>query len=400
LPAGQLPAAELPVPLREHPQPVGARPMTATATFAGPGQPTLAEAMRWTAGLSYTHQHAAQDVVGLSIGQQTAVSSVAGQADLALAEALVGYAVAAPELIDMIGSDAPPPEGIDAATRLQHAAASLTGLAAAVATAWQGHRAERPPAGTPSRASTPDQAQLAGDYRLRAVYASDPDGGRLLDRLVVTRTGASGSWPEVAVEAGDRQLALTPGPVTEDTREYTATERSAATGTLTVRLAWPGLLDPPAPGTAVTLSAHRNLALPGVSPDFALTARPVRVEVASPSLRWSETLPLPGDDLAQALQKAFEVLAGGHPERRATIEVRYAAPVGELETVLPALLAETRLVPASATRLAAAMRDWQREVRPTTAGASWHLRFTVDSPRDGEPPLVTFEQLVFPVEPD
>ncbi|MBV9821197.1 MAG: LysM peptidoglycan-binding domain-containing protein [Actinobacteria bacterium] len=407
LPAGELPAAELPVPLREHPKPVVTQPMTAAATFAGPGQPTLSEALRWTASLSYTAQHAAQDVVRISAGRRAARPPVAAPVDLALAEALARYAVAAPELIDMISSDAGAPEGVEAATRREQAAVSLTGLVAAVATAWQSHPAERSPAvaalpGAEPR-SLPGEARLTGGYHLRAVYAGDPDGGRSLDRLVVSRTGATGSWPHIIVEIGDRQLELTPGPVAENTCEYAAAGQPAVSGLLAVRLDWPGLLDEPAPGTAVALSVQRNLALwPGATtaPAFVLTGSPIGVGLASPALRWSEPMPLPGDDLAQALRQAFEVLAGGQPERRATIEVHYAEPFGESQYVQPALLSEAVLSPDSATSLTAAMQDWQRQVQPTAPeGATWQLKFTVHSLRDGEPPLVTFEQLVYPIPP-
>ena len=69
---------------------------------------------------------------------------------------------------------------------------------------------------------------------------------------------------------------------------------------------------------------------------------------------------------------------------------------GELQTVRPALLTEAVLTAESATELTAQMQDWWRGVQPATAGAAWHLRFTVHSPRDGELPLAIFEQLVFP----
>lgn len=400
LAVADLPPVEVPVPLRDHPHPAVAVPMTATASFTGPGQPSLAAALRWTAGLSYTHQHAAQDIVRLTLGRPVAASApVATPGNLALAEALARYATAAPTLMGLLDADGLPSED---ARPGRAAATALVELATAVATAWRDHRIERTPAGTaePVFTGNPDATWLTGDYRLRAVYAGGPDDERLLDRLVVSRADATGGWPEIAVDLGDRQVVLTPGPVAEGSCEYTVDEQLTVGGPLTVRVAWPGLLGTPTAGAAVTLSVRRNPALPGVSPDFVLGAEPVRVEIASPSLRWVEPLTLPGDDLAQALQQTFEVLADKHPERRATIEVRYAEPLGEVQFVLPALLAEAVLNAESAISLAAAMRDWQLKALTTVADeAVWQLCVRVDSPRGGEPPLVTFEQLVYPASP-
>jgi hypothetical protein len=399
-----LPPAELPIPLREHPSPVWAQPMTAGASFAGPGRPTLAEAARWTSGLTYTHQHAAQDVVRLSMPQLRArVAAPATEAaDTALAEALAGYTEASAALAELIGSDVEPSDDIDAATLRGNAAASLAELATAVATAWARHWP-----GPGAVSSGPAAAGLASGYRLRAVYASDTDttsGARLLDRLVVSRTGAESGWPVINMVSGDQQLPLTPGPVTDQTREYATSERPAAAGPLTFRLDWPGLRGAPGPDARITVIAERNSVLRTgavTSPALVLTGQPIQVEVASPSLRWSEELPLTGNDIGQALQNAFDVLSEGQPDSRFSIEVGYAEPVGELHTVLPVLLIpELALAPDSAATIATELNAWQHATKPATTGAEWQLRMALLSPRAGEPPLLTFDRLVFGVSAD
>ncbi|HEX8093673.1 LysM peptidoglycan-binding domain-containing protein [Jatrophihabitans sp.] len=417
--AAGLPATELPIPLREHPAPVSAQPMTAQATFTGPGLPTLAEATRWTSSLSYTHEHAAQDVVLLGMSppvaapateaadSEAADSGAAGSeaaGDTALAEALAGYTAASVELAVLIGSDVESPDGTDAATVRGNAAASLVELATAVAAAWSAHGNDYPAAD-----SDPVDPRLSSTYRLRAVYSdsdSTGDGGRRLDRLVVSRTGIENGiedgWPGITLISHDGELPLTPGPVADETREYAASHHLAGTSPLTLRLDWPGLRGAPGPDARIALTVERNPTLGAgmaTSAAFVLAARPIQVEVTSPSVRWSEQIPLTGDSLGQALQNAFDTLSAEQPENiRLSIEARYAEPVGEQHTVLAVLLIpELALQPDSAGAIAAALEDWQRAYHPATAGARWHLGLAVLSAHPGALPLLAFDQLVFPV---
>ena len=53
--------------------------------------------------------------------------------------------------------------------------------------------------------------------------------------------------------------------------------------------------------------------------------------------------------------------------------------------------------PDSGSEIAAALQTWLQDHQPPTPGAHWQLRLAVLSPRAGEPPLVTFDQLVFPI---
>ncbi|MDQ1742759.1 MAG: hypothetical protein QOE23_1098 [Pseudonocardiales bacterium] len=395
-----LPPAELPVPLREQPQPVPAEPMTTAATFAAAEQPTLAEAVQWTARLGYRHQHAAQDLVRVSItGRPPAPASRPGNG--ALAQALAGYLDASTRLSELIGTDVQPTDGIDAASLRGAAAATLTTLVAAVTAAWQGHWTAAPVAAGPAPTNLGNsklESGFSGDYRLRAVYTAS--GG--LDRLVVSRTAVAGNWPEIAVAAEDGLLSLTPGPVLDNSREYTAAG-SLVTSPLTVRLAWPGLIGAPGPAARVTVTVERNAELPGTrqtNPAFVLTARPIQVTVPSPSLRWEQDIALPGADLVQALRDAFDVLAVGQPQHLSSFGVSYLELVDGLPRVRSALVGDLVLGPENAVQLATSMQDWQRKVQPATEGAVWQVRFAVPSARAGEPPLLTFDRLVFPVPAD
>lgn len=469
--AAEVPPADLPLPIRELPHPVSAQAMTAEPTFTGPGLPTLAEAAQWTAGLIYTHQHAAQDVVRIwmplllmtsSPGDGPAVRGAAvdglAPSSMALAEALAGYAAAGPELARLIGSDVHTPDGVDVQTPdalRGNAGAALAELATAVVTAWGQHWAD-PHLADPGPGDTgptdpdptdpdptdphltsaatasagPANAQLT-DYRLRAVYTTDtatgstgepgePGGDRLLDRLVVSRDRDEDGWPVITLVKRTEQVPLTPGPVTDKTREYTAAERPAAPGPVTLRLDWPGLRGKPHPDAQIALWVERNRTLPAgapTSPAFVLTARPTRLDPVNPAVRWSERLPLTGANLADALQNGFDDLFGTRPAGcRLRVEVSYAAPVSppplpdvtpinaspaagsvsDQWMVLPALLSpELLLAPDTAAILAAELEAWRQAYQPTTDGAEWRLRLALLS-TSGEPPLLAMDQLVFP----
>ena len=416
----ELPPAELPLPLREHPEPVVVTPMSAEATFTGPGQPTLDQAAQWTATLSYTHAHAAQDVIALSWSEPGPAAAIpagtatragtATPAGTALAEALAAYTAVAAELADLLGVAADPadeadeadeadpsdPADDDEATAVRdNAAAALTELAVAVAAAWSQHWAGREPA------SDPAEVPPAAGYRLRAVYDSNP-AGRRLDRLVVSRARAEDSWPAIALDRAEGQVPLTPGPVTGGTREYVPAAPALGADRLTFRLDWPGLRAAPRPGAEISLSAERNAVLrAGVatSPAFLLTSPVQRVDVAPPRVRWPQELPLTGASLAEALQNAFDVLAGERPDGiRLGIEVSYAYALdADLDTVLPVLaIPELAPAPASASELATALTDWQHATRPATADAQWRISLAVLSAAQGEPPTLAFDRLVFP----
>ncbi len=413
--ATDLPPAELPVALREQPQPVPAEPMTATATFTGPQRPTLAEAVRWTAGLSYRHQHAAQDLVRISI-RPRATPPTPHPGNTALAEALAGYLDAAARLTELIGADAATPDGSDVAApatgasggiedsaRPDTAAASLLTLVAAVTAAWQRHWTATPVLASLTPADTwkePGRLEpgFSGEYRLRAIYSA---GGQF-DRLVVSRTATAGNWPDITLADQDGPLPLTPGPVLDNSREYTASG-SLITSPLAVRLAWLGLRGAPGRSDRITVTAERNVQLLGrhpVDPEFVLAAQPVQVTVSSPSLRWKGEIPLPGTDLSQMLRDAFDVLAEGQPQHLCGFQVGYIERFEGLPVVRSALVGELILCAENAVQLATLMQDWQRKAQPATKGAVWQIRFTVPSARDGEPPLLTFDRLVLPVSAD
>ena len=408
-----LPAVELPVPLREHPAPVGVRPMTAAATLAGPGRPTPAEAARWTASLSYTHPHAAQDVVWLAVSDQP--PEPAATADLppapgstALAEALAGYVTAVADLSPLV-TPGFAPNGVPDLYQID-AADSLVELAAAVATAWSDHWTEPAPVapasarpnGAAAGGGATGDARLVGGYQLRAVYTDQGSRSRLLDRLVVSRTGAGADWPLLTVDCGDGQLPLTPGPVSGDTCDYLPADRPEVAGPLEVRLDWPGLRAVPRPAARITLTVERNAMLRAgmpTPPEFVLATVPVEITAASPALRWDEELQLTGANLGEALQNAFDDLSAGQPDCVFSVEVGYAESAGDLETVVPALLlSQFSPTAGSGAGIADNLIWWQRGHRwaPVPA-AQWRLRLALLSLQDGEPPLVTFERLVFPV---
>ena len=329
-----LPAAELPIPLRDLPKPVGVHPMTATATFAGPGLPTLAEAARWTAGLSYTYLPAAQDVVRLVVSDRSsepAAGSPPVPVNTALAEALADYAASAAELSRRV-TPGFAPSGVPDLTQLE-AAGSLVTLAGAVATAWSGHWTE--PVPPPRRAPCGTSEQAVAMPPARADWPATTGCGRCIPGRAPGPGCSTGWWwPDrqrgrvAAHHRGLRRRATAvDGRPRQRRRLRVPSGRPAGGGGPVRGAAGVAGLRRARPGCRVTLTVERNAMLldgRSTAPDFVLTAAPVEVAVTSPALRWDEPLPLTGDDLAQSLQHAFEVLAGGQPARRATIEVGYA----------------------------------------------------------------------------
>lgn len=285
-----------------------------------------------------------------------------------------------------------------------NAAAALAELAGAVATAWTGHWAEHPVSAEPVSAEPTDCCLL------RAVYATDLDGLRLLDRLVVCRDGAEDGWPVITLLSGDEQVMLRPGPVTGGSREYTTADRWAAPGPLTLRLDWPGVRAAPRPDARVSVMVERNAELRAgtVTPPALVLRSPVsQLDVARPCLRWTEQLPLTGASVAEALQNGFDALFGKQPDgHRVSIEVSYSLPIGapppadavsDPRMVLPVLMApELLLAPDLAATLAARLEAWREANQPSATGAQWRVRLALLS-TPGEPPLLSFDQLVFEV---
>jgi hypothetical protein len=376
---------ELPLAQRLRPAPPSLPNTSAEPTWADPGQPTLSQAAAWTLAVSYSHEHAAQDEVRLSICRpavpdtaladpvlpDTALadtvlpdtvpadvqpgSPAAGSPGTALAGALAGYLAVADQLSAMLNWHTKPPRGRDAATARQvrtDATATLVTLVRTVAEAWAGHY-EAPPAAGVSPAETgdadPSPAEPGGAgcpaYRLRAVYSLTAEGERQLERLVVAKDPVTadqaaagqpgGDWPVIRGETGGAPEAWTPGPALDGQRSYTPARPAPASQLLTLRLEWPGLSVVHQQRARAEITVARNPVLrEGVRtcPEFVLTRPAHTGPEVRPANTWTQDIALSGASVGQALQTCFDTLFGPQPpfdprsnaSGRVSVGVRYS----------------------------------------------------------------------------
>jgi hypothetical protein len=417
---------ELPLAQRLRPAPPTLSEVSAQPSWTGPGQPTLNQAAYWTLAVRYSHEHAAHDEVRLSVWHPALPDTAphaASAPSTTLAEALAGYVTVADQLAELLSWNTKPPKGRDVATARQvreNATATLGNLVGAVAEAWAGHSESPPAAGVSTTGPSPASAD--GDerheYRLRAGYGWNAEGERQLERLVVTRDRATAgrhasNWPVITWESDDQQAALTPGPSLDGQRSYTPARPVAASQPLTFRLEWPGLSVATQSMGRAEVTVARNAVLRAgtrTSPEFVLALPSHTSDRVSPANVWTQDIALSGASVEQALQACFDTLFGPQPpfdprspSGRVTVAVRYSYllarpdPDGPgLRTELSVAFApEVPLNPELAGNLARETEDWRQQVKPPADGAEWHFGLTLLSPRDGEPPLLTLDRLVY-----
>lgn len=436
--SADLGAIELPLAQRLRPDLPTLIAVTAQPSWTGSDQPTLSQAADWTLAVSYSHEHAAHDEVLLTIwhglpaaARSAAATPAASSSSTALAGALAGYVVVAEQLAELLSWNTKPPKGRDTATARQvreNATATLVRLVSAVTEAWIGHTG-RPPASGVSSADPSRMArgsEVCHEYRLRACYGWNAEGERQLERLVVTMTRVTavrvaagqpgGDWPVISCEGDDQQEAWTPGPVLDGQRTYTPARPIAATQPLTLRLEWPGLNVANHSTARAGITVSRNAVLrPGArtSPDFVLALPSHTSDRVSPANTWTQDITLSGASVEQALQACFDTLYGPQPpfdlrspneNGRVTVGVQYSyllsspGPDGPgLRTELSVAYAEALVDPELAGMLTRVIEDWRGKVKPPADGAEWHFGLTLLSPRDGEPPLLTLDRLVFAI---
>ncbi|MEO6502890.1 MAG: hypothetical protein ABIQ09_13380, partial [Jatrophihabitantaceae bacterium] len=447
-------ALELPLAQRLRPAPPTLRATTAEPTWAGTDQPTLSQAADWTLAVSYSHEHAPQDEVRLSIcpglpetalsdsvlpdtapaaGSPAAGSPAAGSPSTALAGALISYLAVADQLAALLNWYTKPPKGRDAATARQvrkDATATLVTLVGAVVEAWASHHDLPHAPGASSAGPTPAEASDAEchAYRLRAVYSLNAEGERQLERLIVTKDPVAadpvsseragqpgGDWPVISWETGGAPEALTPGPALDGQRSYLPARPVPVSQLLTLRLEWPGLSVLNQQRARAGITVARNTVLrEGVRtcPEFVLTLPAHTGPEVSPAITWTQDIALSGANVGQALQTCFDTLFGPQPPfdpqsqgDRLSVTVQYsyllASPGPDdpgLRVELPvAASPELAISPELAGSLAREIEDWRRHVEPPATGAEWHFGLTVLSPRAGEPPLLTLDRLVFAI---
>jgi LysM repeat protein len=406
---GDLGAPVLPVPLRLEPsQPLIIAQTAAPASSVVP--PPLAAAAQWTFGLTYSHEHAAQDEVLLAV-----TFNVPGPAQFQardtttdLAAALWCYAALADRVRELMGAYAGNATSGGADVR-DHIAHSTVELITPIATAWEGHwtaqateLAEPPGAQTyrfRARVDWQPQAEAGVEPALEAVTLS-------LDGQAQPSPG--GNWPAVAWRAADGSFTvLTPDPSGphDGALRYLPPSPIYRDGPPALRIEWTGLNVATVQNGQASLAVHRNEHLIGeitTNPAFVMrTATITAPEVATPILSVTEPLGLAGTDLGAALTTALGELfgtAGGPP---VTVQLAYGHElVGDIRSWWPVGLYPSQpLAPGIATAVASAASAWQASAQPNPAGASWSISLTLSSDLPGRTsrPLLVLDRLLYVV---
>ncbi len=423
----------VPIPLRNFPALPVVRGQTATpsAAFQPPqlrarsfaamraeSATALAVMPLWDHSFTYSHEHAEQDDVTLSIEYNLAMGAMALFAEESrdLFTELAQYDAVADQLWSLLeGLDTP---GGDLTQPVRNAVAAFKTLATNVALYW------------PDRIETPLGEEVGGpvadvsfDFRARVTDRDSQTLGRELDYLTLTRLnaepGPNGQWPVMLCERPDgTAVMLTASGEGEDAQRYQVPADIHIPAAWPVfTLIWRELNVALWQNATGSVYVQRNQKLlgpdgPETNADFVFQTEWVRAaSIVTPLNVWSERTPLQGetgpDYLKTALQHAFDTLFPGAMEfdtpLRITIGASYAYelatdpedPAHSLAAEVPVYLYPNKeLTSATAGALQAAVESWQAAEDPQVDGGEWVFSLTLySSMQDEQRPLLLVERM-------
>jgi len=415
-------APSVPVPLRAYPAVPLVLGQSAEPTFAGPGRPSLDQVARWTFGVTYSHEHAAQDEVILTVDfnlrrqmLETATS------ELDVARALARYAGIADRLGQLMSwyvtPPDPPPADLQAVR--DNVAASFADLAEPIATAWADHWPSLPHDDTAHHVD-PEVGAPSYRFRLAISYKEDANGQPLLDELTVAlepghdAPSPTGAWPDAYCRLADGGfLRLQPLPNGSRQRVYAVPQPVPAGDWPVIRLEWPGLNIASIQDGRAQLSVQRNERLVpdvGTSRAFVFTTATIKApDLAVPLNQWAADFPIAAPDLGSALQGAFGEMFASLTGMPLTVGAAYGYQLvppgpdgdeGGLRTTLPvALYPSQPLGATTGSTIAAAVERWRRDNDPVAEGGEWIFSVSLYSQVDpaATRPLMVLERLVYPI---
>ncbi|WP_395787817.1 hypothetical protein [Aquimonas sp.] len=423
----------VPIPLRNFPALPIVQGQTATpsAAFDPPqlrarsfaatraeGATALAVMPLWDHSFTYSHEHAEQDDVTLSIQYNLATGVFArfAEGDRDLFTELAQYDAVADQLWSVLdGLDTP---GSDLTPAVKNAVTTFKTLAANVAHYW------------PDRIETPLGEQAGGpvadatfDFRARVTDRDSQTLGRELDYLTLTRLnaqpGPNGQWPVVLCARPDGQaVLLTPSGQGEDAERYQVPADIHIPATWPVfTLIWRELNVALWQNATGSVYVQRNQKLlgpdgPETKADFVFQTESVRAaSIVTPLNVFSERTPLQGetgpDYVETALQYAFDTLFPGAMEFDTPLRITMAAsyayelatapenPAHSLAAGVPVYLYPNQeLTSATAAALQTAVESWQAAEDPQVEGGEWVFSLTLYSSMQGEQrPLLLVERM-------
>jgi len=419
--------AKAPTPLRAQPPLPRLVEQTAAATH-DEAHPPLRDLSKWTFGVTYLHEQAAQDEVFLTVtadpGEErdpdlSSAPATSSSSSPDLAEALAAYAFVAPQLKELIDpSPDPLPQQTDN-RKLLTAFKVMGTFAGAAAEAWARHWAGEEPAPPVGRQDAP--AGESRRFRIVAEHREGEEGEDVLEALTLTlEEGAGptpgGEPPAVKVVEGVEELVELDVKEVEPEKQWRyepgAGKELALPGGLRLQLEWPDLNVAATSQAKASLWARRNANLaPGLvtNPAFVMsTATVTAASPATPLLQWIGEWVLDGE-LEQALRGGLEALFEEGTDLFVALNLSYRyqldaprqqAADSDFTTVLPVGLISLRLLaPAEVAKgVAEVAGKWRGEVDPPAKGAEWLVSLRATTSEDaGSRPLFVLDHLAIPL---
>lgn len=360
---------------------------------------TLANMALWDHRFSYSHEHAEQDDVSLTLSynlrpdQQLRLA--AGEDDLFMQ--LARYIAVADGLWEILGEL---PEAGELDTRQANAANTLYDLASAVADSWNVRSVDSAPN---ARLSSPATDQFT--FQARVTDRDGPAGSREVASLSLTAAtagvGPDGQWPQVwALTAEGLSVALTRESVSASESRYGVPELAHVPASWpTFSLVMSNLNVASWQNATGSILVQRNQKLlgadgPATNPAFVFqTDRVEAASVATPLNSWDERVALGSmpTTVSAALQAAFDTLFGAQARDgglNITAGVAYAYelatdpqdPSHGLVGETPVYLYPNQVLDGStAGNLQSAVDTWRGQANPQREGGEWVFSLTLYS---------------------
>ncbi|MEW2221099.1 hypothetical protein AB0939_17700 [Streptomyces sp. NPDC006990] len=413
--------AQVPVPLRAYPAPPVLLGQAAGASAAGPssGAEPLSGAPLWTYSVTYTHEHAAQDEVWVTVAfNVSAEAALSGTGDDDVVSALAAYGCVAEGLWSHLAGYV---SGAGTPAARANAAVAFGELVERAAEAWDRRwplRAEDPPVpgpAGPSAATARGPGHVEATLRVHVGHLSD-EGGTWLDAVELTALadgpGPGGTWPEVEyLDMEGHAVRLVPDTPVGSSRTYRCTPRVPTSGRPRLRLHWPNLHVMSYQNARAALSVCRNSRLvpdgPPTDEQFVFrTAPAVAPDVVTPFLVWDTPVDISAaGSIEEALSATFATFTGasGSPSAVVSIDYGFELVAGEAEgqglvSRLPIALAPLDMTPTAATTVARVASDWLLDNDPPSArGGMLIFSIKLFSPlsQGTRQPLLWMSQLVY-----
>ena len=380
---------------------------------------SLANMTLWDHRFTYSHEHAEQDDVSLTLRYNLRPDALmrlaVGENDLFMQ--LARYIEVADRLWEILG-DLPDAGLLD--TQQANAANTLRDLANAVAGSWNVRHTESTPN---ARQQAPATEQFT--FQARVTDRDGPAGSREVASLSLSAAtagvGPDGQWPQVwALTAEGLSVALDRVNVSASESRYEVPEQVHVPASWpTFSLVMTDLNVARWQNATGSILVQRNQKLlgaegPATNPAFVFqTDRVEAASVATPLNIWDQRVPLSSTPttLSASLQAAFDTLFGEAAldgGLNITVGVAYAyelatdpqEPNHGLVGETPVYLYPNQILDGStAGNLQTAVNNWRTQANPQREGGEWDFSLTLySSLEEDRRPLLVISNLYLPMQ--